>query len=170
MWGVSFRISFHPSKGVQYGELLSLLSNVFLCRDYKESRIWKPSLSMEFSVKAFFLILEGNHLPRDPFSLVWLGLAPSRVEVFCWLVVAAKVSTTEHLRRGLTLINISDVCVMCHKEGEIVNHLLLHCEVAVAVWSHVIRRCGLNWCCPKTMANWEDTSKEVSIIFGGFFF
>lgn len=126
---------------------MSLLSNVFLCRDYKDSRIWKPSLSREFSTRAFHLALEGNHTSRSFSSLVWMGLVPLRVEVFCWLVIATKVSMTDNLRRRvLTTSSISNICVMCHKKEETVNCLSLHCEVAAGIWGHFFSKCGVAWC------------------------
>ena len=135
--GVTFRRSLRFSEDVQYRELLSLLSNVFLCRNSTDFRFWKPSISGEFSVKAFH---------RAP-SLVWTGLVPPRVEAFCWLAVAAKISSVDNLKiRGLTASTITDTCVMCHKELKLVNHLLLHCEFTSSVWGHVIGRCGVDWC------------------------
>lgn len=101
-------------------------------------------------MKAFYLALEGNHLPRASSSLVWTGVIPPRVKAFCWLAVAAKISTTNNLRRkGLTSSTITDTCVMYHKELEPVNHLLLHCEITAGVWGHFIGRCGVDWCCPE---------------------
>lgn len=60
---------------------------------------------------------------------------------------------------------------MCHKEEETVNHLFLHCEVAIAAWSHFIGRCGIVWCCPETIAalslGWEGILLAVGLFFGG---
>lgn len=98
----------------------------------KDSRIWKPSISGEFSAKAFYLALEVNQLPKASSSLVWLDLAPPQVETFCWLAVVAKISTADNLRRGLNMTNISNICMMCRKE-ESVNHLFLHCEIETGV-------------------------------------
>lgn len=38
-------------------------------------------------------------------------------------------------RRGLSSTSISNICVMCHKVEETVNHLFLHCEVAATLES-----------------------------------
>ncbi|KAG2684712.1 hypothetical protein I3843_10G086000 [Carya illinoinensis] len=37
---------------------------------------------------------------------------------------------------------------MCKKAGESVEHLLLHCEIARALWCEVCSRIGLNWVMP----------------------
>lgn len=83
--------------------------------------------SREFSTKSFNLAYEGTHPNRVPSSFVWLGLAPPQVEAFCWLVVVGKVSMVDNLRRrGLTSNDMSDICVMCGNEEELVNYLFLH--------------------------------------------
>ena len=125
---------------------------LLFCRDTKNSRIWKPFISEEFSAKAFYVTLEGNFARLTPSSHVWLGLVPSLVEVFCWLAVALEVATVNNLRkRGMTFTNILDTCTMCGKENEMINHLFLYCEVAVQVWNDFIRRYGIAWCCPKNI-------------------
>ena len=128
-----FRRTLWPLDGVQYKELLSILANTFFYRDSKDSRIWKPSTYWEFSTKAFYLSLERTHSHRATSSLVWLGLAPPRVDAFCWLAVVGKGSTVDNLRRGLTSNNNSNTCVMCSKEEEFVDNLFLQCEVAFKV-------------------------------------
>ena len=94
----------------------------------------------------------GNQPSRAPSALVWQGLVPHKVEAFCWLAVATKVSTADNLRiRGLTTSNISDICVMCQEEEETINHLFLLCKSATAVWNHLFPRCGIAWCYPRSI-------------------
>ena len=99
VWGVLFKRDLRSLEGELYEELLSFLANMFFYRDTKDSRILKPSISREFSTKAFYLTLEGNHTHLSPATHVWLGLVLPRVEVFCWLVVASKVATVDNLRK-----------------------------------------------------------------------
>lgn len=42
----------------QYGELLSLLPSVFLCKDSKHFQIWQPTTSRKVFTKAFYTALE----------------------------------------------------------------------------------------------------------------
>lgn len=53
-------------------------------------RIWKPCPSGVFSIKSFARCVgvEPDFMPSS--SLVWLGLAPPRMEAFCWLVISKK--------------------------------------------------------------------------------
>ena len=34
---------------------------------------------------------------------------------------------------------------MCKKSGESIDHLLLHCEVAIEVWNMVCQQFGVMW-------------------------
>lgn len=60
VWVVSFRRNLRSSEEVQYRELLSFLSNIFLCRNSKYYRIWKHYTSGAFSAKAFVFRLRGT--------------------------------------------------------------------------------------------------------------
>jgi hypothetical protein len=42
-------------------------------------------------------------------------------------------------------IIVMDWCCMCKKSRESINHLLLHCEVAIEVWNMVFRLFGGMW-------------------------
>jgi len=42
-------------------------------------------------------------------------------------------------------VNVIDRCCMCKKNGESVDHLLLHCEVARALWDVIFNRFSLSW-------------------------
>lgn len=53
-----------------------------------------------FSIRSFYRKLEPFSGVWPPCASVWMGLAPPRVEAFCWLAVAGKISTTDMLRRG----------------------------------------------------------------------
>lgn len=75
-----------------------------------------------------------------------------------WQWQRCMVDTFEK-RIGLDL-NISDLCVICHKE-ELTNHLFLHCQI-VGIHFGVTSsaRCGLTWCFP--IAN-------AAVLVGGTF-
>ena len=46
-----------------------------------------------------------------------------------------------------------DWCIMCHCNGETVDHLLLHCGKAYWLWSLVFRSFGISWFLPRSVAN-----------------
>jgi hypothetical protein len=43
--------------------------------------------------------------------------------------------------------NCGEVC-MCKRSGEFVNHLLIHCEVARALWSVILNHFDVTWVKP----------------------
>ena len=44
-------------------------------------------------------------------------------------------------------------CCMCHCDGESVDHLLLHCKAAGALWNFVVRCFGLQWVFPNRVVD-----------------
>jgi hypothetical protein len=40
---------------------------------------------------------------------------------------------------------------VCKHNGESIDHLLLHCEVAIEVWSMVLQLFGVTWMMPARM-------------------
>jgi len=45
------------------------------------------------------------------------------------------------------------VCCMCKDSGESVNHLLLHCEMACALWNTIFSLVGLAWVMPSQVVD-----------------
>lgn len=88
---------------------MSLFSNAFLCREEDNVCIWKPYILGIFSTKPFSQGTEDVPAVRLACSLVWRGLARPKVEIFCWLLVAYKVSTADNLRRVTMSESISDL-------------------------------------------------------------
>lgn len=98
-WELSFRRQLRLSKEEEHGSLLSILSNVFICREKVDTRIWKSCPSSAYYSKSFTRGLEGIREAKHPSTLVWVGLTPPKVGAFCWLAVFEKVSTADLLKR-----------------------------------------------------------------------
>ena len=78
---------------------MRLFSDVFSYGNSEASQIWKPSIPRDFLAEAFYSTSLGIQPTSVPFSLLWMGLAPPRVEPFCWLAAAVKISTVDNLSR-----------------------------------------------------------------------
>jgi hypothetical protein len=52
---------------------------------------------------------------------------------FAWSVVVGKILTIDNLRKRHVIM--VDRCCMCKRNGEFVDHLCLHCEVACVLWN-----------------------------------
>jgi hypothetical protein len=42
---------------------------------------------------------------------------------------------------------------MCKRSGESIDHLLLHCEIAIALWSAIFNCVGLAWVMPNRVVD-----------------
>lgn len=74
-------------------------------------------------------------------SLSGNSYVPTKVSFFVWLAYWEKILTMDKLiARGYYYPNR---CVMCCKDLESANHLLVHCPVARMVWNFFFNRFGL---------------------------
>lgn len=62
---------------------------------------------------------------------------------FEWLAVLGKILTLNNLKKRRVIV--IDRCCMCKMNGESVDHLILHCKVARALWNAIFSRFSLSW-------------------------
>ena len=88
--------------------------------------VWKTSKSGVFSMRSFFVALEGD--VAFPLKIVWGSWAPTKVTFFAWEGTWGQILTLDQLkRRGWVLVGL---CCMCKDADESVDHLLIHCGIA----------------------------------------
>ena len=103
---------------------------------------WKLTKNRDFDIRSLY-----NKL-RSPLPIIfpWKGLrkvkVPRRVSFFMWIAVWDRILTGDNWRgRGMDFV---DWCIMCRCNGEMVDHLLLHCGKAYQLWSLVFRSFGIS--------------------------
>ena len=107
-----------------------------------DARSWSLSSSGLFTVKSFFIAL--SQMPGlSPFFLtkfVWNCQVPFKVKAFVWLVAHKKVNTNDllQLRRPRKALS-PDICKLCMKQRESVDHLFLHCSVLLGLWHRLFQ-------------------------------
>jgi len=76
-----------------------------------------------------------------PFLLVL-----SKVAFFLWVAALGNILTIEN-GKNLWRRNITSVsrCHMCKRDEETVDHLLLHCPMAIELWGLVFALFGVKW-------------------------
>lgn len=121
---------------------------------------------LKYSPPMFEIILL-CHIPHDrapfPWRNIWRSKVHLRVAFFTWSAVLGKILTLNNLRKQ-NLIMV-DWCCMCKTSGETIDHILLHCEVARALWNTAFGLCGLEW----IMHCWEvDLQACWRVQFGSF--
>ena len=68
---------------------------------------------------------------------------------FVWTAAWGKCLTIDNIRKKKAWI--LDWCYMCKCNGESVDHLFLHCPVAMDLWSMVLGLFGVSWVMPKSV-------------------
>jgi hypothetical protein len=125
---------------------------------------WTPSKRHIFEVRSFFRKLSSSGTTSFPWRSIWKVKVPLRVSFFVWTAILRKILTMDNLRnRGIIVV---DWCCMCKQHGESVNHLLLHCEVARALWSMVFSIFAVTWVMPRAvvelLACWRGQRGNIS--------
>ena len=99
-------------------------------------RSWSLSSSGLFTIKSFFLAL--SHLFDSslafPTNFVWKSQVPFKIKSFVWLVTHKKVNTNDllQLRRPYKALSLN-ICKLCMKHGESIDHLFLHCPLTMGL-------------------------------------
>ena len=110
---------------------------------------WIPNKHKGFRVRDFYKILVGNTLLGFPWKSIWKQKIPSRVALFVWTAVLGKCLAIDNLRKRK--VWILDWCFMCKRNGESVDHFLLHCPFVWDLWSMVLGLFGVSWVMPRTV-------------------
>jgi hypothetical protein len=112
---------------------------------------WVPSKRGLFGVKSFYNVMGCHDGFRFPWKSVWRTKVPLRVVFFVWLVALGNIFTVDNLRKHHVIV--VDWCYMCKRNGESVDHLLFHCEVACTILNVFFNRFGLSWVMPRQVVD-----------------
>ena len=112
---------------------------------------WKPARGKGFTVHSYYQGLTNSVDQSFPWKTVWKSKVPSRVAFFVWTAALGNILTIDNLRKWQILI--LDWCCMCKRNGESVDHLLIHCPIAFDLWSMVFTLFGIHWVMPKTVVD-----------------
>jgi hypothetical protein len=127
---------------------------------------WLHSRKGVFEVKSFYRALSPSRAVSFPWKSIWRSKAPPRVAFFAWTAAHGKILTVDNLRRrGMVMVNR---CWLCEADGESVDHLLLHCGTARALWNAFFTRFGLCWVMPSSvkelLASWWSCGRSRSAV------
>ena len=110
---------------------------------------WKPAMGRGFALRSYYQVQTKSFDQSFVWKTVWKSKVPSRVAFFVWIVALGNVLTIDNLRRWWILI--LDWCCMCKRNGESVDHLLIHSPIAFDLKSMVFTLFGIHWVMPKTV-------------------
>ena len=109
---------------------------------------WKLDRNKGFMVKDYYSLVGFNDC-CFPWKSIWKQKIPSRVAFFVWTVALGKCLMIENLHKRK--VWIMDWCYMYKCNGESVDHLFLHCLVAMDLWSMVLDLFSVSWVMPKSV-------------------
>ncbi|KAJ9685133.1 hypothetical protein PVL29_017245 [Vitis rotundifolia] len=135
-WNFNFRRNLSDPEIEDLESLMRSLDHFHLSPSAPDMRSWSLSPTGLFTVKSFFLALsQCSGLPSVfPTKLVWNSQVPFKIKSFVWLVAHKKVNNNDmlQLRRPYKALS-PDICMMCMKHGETVDHLFLHCSLTMGL-------------------------------------
>ena len=124
-----------------------------------DSLFWNLTPNGVFDVRSFYNSLSAPSTISFPWKCVWSSKVPRRVSFFLWIAARDSILTIDNLvKENLPLVNR---CCLCRYDGETMDHLLLHCKFAHALWSEVFFfMFGIQWVMPRTVVSllcaWEN--------------
>ena len=92
-------------------------------------------------VKDYYSVLVGFNDYCFPWKSIWKQKIPFWVAFFVRIAALGKCLTIDNL----------DWCYMCKCNGELVDHLFLHCLVAMDLWAMVFGSFEVSWVMPQSV-------------------
>ena len=158
-WDVSF---FRVVHAQELKALLGFMETIYGSSIWgfgEDKMCWIPGKDKGFMVNDYYRILVGPTIYGFPWRSIWKQKIPSGVPFFVWTAALGKCLTIDNLRKRK--VWILDWCYMCKSNGELVDHLFLHCPVAMDLWSMVFGLFEVTWVMPHTILGllgcWQDS-------------
>uniref|UniRef100_A0A7N2LR36 Reverse transcriptase zinc-binding domain-containing protein n=1 Tax=Quercus lobata TaxID=97700 RepID=A0A7N2LR36_QUELO len=131
-WDVSFFRGVHVRELEAMSSLMETIYGSSIRGFGEDKMCWIPSKDKGFMVNDYYRILVGPTIYGFPWRSIWKQKILSRVAFFVWIVALGKYLTIDNLRKRK--VWILDWCYMCKSNGELLDHLFLHCPVAMDLW------------------------------------
>lgn len=144
--------------------VLCFLSEVFIGQKSSDSHLWTLSSSGNFtpSPSSFCKMLINCFSPSSVFSssyhfpsrTIWKNHSPPHYKALCWEVAHKCVNTNDMIqcrRKGWCLL--PHACHLCLREGELVNHIFIHCPYVSKVRWFFISIFGVSLALPLEITN-----------------
>jgi hypothetical protein len=167
-WQVTFMRNFNDWELDNVASFLGLLQTHCPSRVVDDGLWWSLKNSGIFDVRSRYSSFRDSSSLIFPWKCIWRTKAPRRACFFVWTAAWQKILTCENLRkRGYS---ITSWCCMCCCNGETVEHLLLHCHVAGALWNWIFKAFGIYWVMSGTVADllhsrWNGLGRHSSDIW-----
>ncbi|RVW53935.1 hypothetical protein CK203_073000 [Vitis vinifera] len=159
VWSPRFSRPFNDWEVEEVERLLLTIRGAGLNPLMEDRMMWNVTSNGIFSVKSLYNDLSSRRAGPFPHGLIWSPSVPSKVSFFTWEASWGKVLTMDQLKkRGWALANR---CFLCCEEEESIDHILIHCSRARALWEFLFALFGVFWVLPSSV-------KDTLIEWRGF--
>ena len=150
-WNFHFRRNFNEWELRRFYSFYEHVSARIPSGEGEDILIWQLNCSGVFDVRSFYIALLKASYVSLPWQSIWCVKVPKRVSLFLWTATRGGILTIDNLvKKNLPLVNW---CCLCRSDEESVDHLLIHCKFASALWSEVLIMFGVQWVMPDTIAS-----------------
>jgi hypothetical protein len=158
-WSLTWRRALFVWEEVLCQDLLSMLYS-FTFSNRIDNWEWSFETDGIFSVSSCYRFLTERAAPlvevpevqRWVFNTIWKSSVPLKVTGFSWQALLDRIPTKPNLfRRGVVREVEATGCSLCGGGIETSIHLLLHCNIASAVWYRVSKWLGFTYVNPPNL-------------------
>ncbi|KAM7481515.1 hypothetical protein LguiB_006098 [Lonicera macranthoides] len=152
-WDIVLRRNVREEEEGEYMALMGVIHNLDISRHGENSRVWVGEKLGVFTAKSFFKSLTNPNVGSEftPFKMVWKSGIPTKVKVLSWLASLRRVNTADLLQIKRPYLMISPACcILCKRDYESIDHLVIHCSFASSVWGNISKEFGVQAAFPRS--------------------
>jgi hypothetical protein len=144
-WEISFSQNVEDWELEFLSSFMDLIYSLTLDGNGMDKLCWNGMKHSGFTVQSYYRCLSPS-FTKFLWKAVWKPKVPSQVACFIWTAVLGKIPIIDNLgKRNMVLVNR---CCLCKACAESVDHLLLHCPLAMELWDLVLSLFGVSWVMP----------------------
>lgn len=99
--------------------------------NHEDLKIWNLENSKNLSVCSFYKYLIDGCLQSALYPQFWKTECPSKISFFCQLASEDRILNIVNIaKKDCNTQSATNTYVLCHKDSETADHLLLQCEVS----------------------------------------
>jgi hypothetical protein len=117
----------------------------------KEKLYWAPSKRGLFDIRSYYNVLIPHDSTPFPLRSIWQNKVPLKMTFFAWSAALGKILNIDNLRKRHVIVG--EWCCISKKNWESVDHLLLHCEISIALWNTIFSSVGMDWVMPSQVTD-----------------
>ncbi|XP_050222673.1 uncharacterized protein LOC126672769 [Mercurialis annua] len=117
-------------------------NNFTVRRGYEDMMKWKVIYQNKFSIDRTRKMIREQNMNQSWFRVVWGYNSIPRNNFIMWLAIKRRLKTKNKLKKWGVIPD--DICVMCNKEVETIDHCLYECDFAKAVWNRLKPICRIH--------------------------